>query len=142
MIRPPIVARLWYVLGAIGFALMAAGLTARRNGFGPLFVFTVAFPTMLVACIAALDLITEEGVATFRAWLLAGVFVPVAAVIGFLGTGSLINLILTGHWGPHPLFLLEVLVGSMITVPVGLAGHVLLRWLIKARFRPSQTTSR
>ena len=122
--------------------MIAAGLTARRNGFGPLFVFTVVFPTALVACVAALELIAEDSVATLRAWLLAGVLVPVAAVIGFLETRSLVNLILTGHWGTHALFWLAVIVGAMITIPVGLVGHVLLRWLIKARFYPSKATSR
>jgi hypothetical protein len=141
MIRRAIVARLWYVLGAIAFALIAAGLTARRNGFGPLFVFTVVFPTALVACVASLELISENSVATLRAWLLAGVLVPVVAVIGFFETSSVVNLILTGYWSTHALFWLAVMVGAMITTPVSLVGHLLLRWLIKARFYPSKTTS-
>src|SRR5512147_1871039 len=124
------VVRAWYVVGAICFALIATALTRVRVDlvrFGPL--LQVLLPTVLVAFLASMVLISPTRLASLSAWVLAGVLVPMGAVVGYFSPMFLFNPI-----GSAGLFLVFVAAGSMIVVPVGVVGHLLLRFLIARRF--------
>jgi hypothetical protein len=124
------VVRAWYVAGAICFALIAAALTRARVDllrFGPL--LQVLLPTVLVAFLASIVLISSTRLASLSAWVLAGVLVPMGAVVAYFSPMFLFN-----PMGNAELFLMLVAAGSMIVVPVGVVGHLLLRFLIARRF--------
>ncbi len=114
-------------------------ITARVNSFGPLFVLSVVASTAVVAAIASLGLLAAARVAPVSAWLLAGVLVPVAAVFGFLGTTMVVGRMLAGTWSTVMMSGLIIAVALTITVPLGIFGHLLLRWLIKSLFYSSRS---
>jgi hypothetical protein len=103
------------------FALVATSLTrARSDMSSPTLLAQVLVPTVLTASVASRVLICASGLAGLKKWVLAGVLVPVGAVTGFF----------LPFVGLGVLFLMFVLVGSVIAVPIGLAGHLLLRHLL------------
>jgi len=105
------------------FALVATALTrARSDMFSPALLAQVLVPTVLVAFAASTALISATGLASVGRWALAGVLVPIGAVSGFFSP------FLLGPGGG--LFLMFVAAGSAIAVPVGVVGHLLLRYLI------------
>jgi hypothetical protein len=113
-------------------------ITAQIVSFGFLFVFSVLVPTVVVAAIASFTLVSAARMAGLWAWLLSGVLVPVAAAFGFLGTTILAGRILDGHWNAVVMPGQIIAVAVTITVPLGLVGHLLLRWLIKSLFYSSR----
>jgi hypothetical protein len=130
-----LLARIDYVGGACLFAVLAAALTRIRDSSGLVPVlFAVVLPTALVAIVASLKLIRPKGLAALGTWLICGVLVPIVAVVGFMEANFLQTFIDRGHMGPRHLYWVGVGVGALITVPVGLIGHVLLRWFISRRF--------
>ena len=131
------VARAVYVLGAVFFALVAASLTrARTDLLSPLALAQVLVPTLLVTVLASTVLISKNHLAATGKWALAGVLVPIGAVAGFFSPMFLLGPIRDGG-----LFLMFVAAGSMLTVPVGIIGHLLLRFLIARRFHSATGSS-
>jgi hypothetical protein len=126
-------ARIDYVGGACLFALVAAAITRIRDG-GLIAGMFVVVPTALIAVVASVKLIRPEGPAILGTWLICGLVVPILAVVGFMEAGYLHTFIASGHTGSRNLYWVAVAVGALITVPVGLIGHVLLRLWITRRF--------
>ena len=130
-----LLARLDYVCGACCFALLAAALTRIRYSGDWQVLLTVVLPTALVATGASLKLIGPKGAAAPEMWLIAGALVPILAVIGFMEANFLETFIARGHWRHRgSLYWPAVAIGALVTVPVGLLGHLLLRWLVSRRF--------
>jgi hypothetical protein len=117
-------------------------ITAQIVSFGFLFVFSVLVPTAVVAAIASFRLVSAAGIAALWAWLLAGVLVPVVAAFGFLGTTILAGRVLDGQWNSVVMPGQIIAVAVTITVPLGIVGHLLLRWLIKSLFYSSRFPER
>jgi hypothetical protein len=136
--RKLIVSRLCYVLGGGIFASIALILT-RRVGYSLQFVSTILLMTTIVASVASSQLIRRDRVAGLPAWLLAGVLLPMVVAIGFPAVGYLVALIRWGYGSIAPMYWLTVSVAAAIAVPLGVVGHLLLRWLIKRRFYPPNT---
>jgi hypothetical protein len=130
-----LLARLDYVGSACCFALVAAASTRLRDTWDLWIPLTVVLPTALAAIAASLKLVRPNGVAAPTTWLIAGVVVPMVAVIGFMEANFLGTYIASGHTGPRANYWFAVVVGSMVTVPVGLLGHLVLRWVIGRRWR-------
>ena len=129
-----IVPRLCYVLGGGLFASIALILT-RRVGYSPQFVSTILLMTLIVASVASSQLIRGDRVAGLPAWWCAGVLVPMVVATGFPVVGYVVALIRWGYsGGVIPMYWFTVSVAAAIAVPLGVIGHLLLRWLIKARF--------
>jgi hypothetical protein len=133
--RDLLVARSLYVAGAIGFALLAALRTRLRNNFDLETASTIVLPTALVAAVAAPRLIVPGGLAPAGTWGAAAVVVPIAAVLGYFVTNSLIAYVLTGYGGGGSLFGLVLVVASVFTVPVSLAGHFVIRLILSRSFK-------
>ena len=130
-----LLARVDYVGGACLFAVLAAALTRIRDSWDLLAILlTVVLPTALVAIVASIKLVRPKGLAALGTWLICGVIVPIVAVVGFMEANYLQTFMARGHMGPRHLYWLAVGVGALITVPVGLIGHVLLRSFISRRF--------
>ena len=136
MMRGVTAARTVYVAGAIGFALFAVAIAADSYGSGPVVLFSAVFPTAILTSVVSLKLISPSRIATLRAWLLAGVVVPTIAVFAFFETSNLVGRVLTGFWSQRILYWFNVEFAMIITVPLAILGHLLLRWLIKAWFDP------
>jgi hypothetical protein len=135
MNRSLLAPRLWYVVGAIATATIAAALTSRRDGFSVWLLATIVVSTAMVASVASFALITRDGPARLGQWLLAGFLVPILAVIGFLETNFVIGWILHGSdGGIRALYWASVTVGSMITIPMGVVASIVLLWAIRKRF--------
>ena len=130
-------ARGWYLLGAGVFALLAVAITGERTQLAnPRFLFDVLLPTLVVSFAASVVLITSTRVASLISWLVAGVLVPIASLAGYLVPSRL-----AGPLGFNDLAWFELAIGSIFTVPVGLIGHLVLRWFIKRRFSSPTSTS-
>ena len=142
MTRKLIVSRLCYVLGGGIFASIALVLT-RRVGYGAQFVSMILLMATFVAFLASSPLIRRDRVAGLPAWLLAGVLVPLVVAIGFPVVGYLVALIRWRDKTIWPMYAamywLAVSVAATVAVPLGVVGHLLLRWLIKRRFYPPNT---
>ncbi|HUQ53732.1 MAG TPA: hypothetical protein VM692_16000, partial [Gammaproteobacteria bacterium] len=123
-------ARVDYVGGACLFALLAAATTRISDSSVGYALLAVVLPTALVAIVASRKLIQPQGIAALGTWLVCGVLVPIVVVIGFMEANFLQTWIVNGHARARSLYWVSVAVGALITVPVGLVGHVLLRWLI------------
>jgi hypothetical protein len=130
MIRSVTKARACYLLGAVVFALVAVAVTrARFDMLNPRFLFDVLLPTLVVSFVACFMLVGVKRVAGVVAWAIAGVLVPIGSVAGYL-----VPIQLEGPLGFGELAWFELAVASIITVPVGLVGHFVLRWIIRRRF--------
>jgi hypothetical protein len=130
MIRSVGTARLWYLAGAIVFALVAVALTrARGDLLNPWFLIGVLTPTLAVSTIASLFLISTSRIANVTLWILAGVFVPLGSVVGYF-----VPIFLMSPTGLGEFEVFVLVATSIITAPVGVCGHLLLRWLINRRF--------
>src|SRR5688572_25757684 len=124
------IARVWYVGGAVAFALVAIALTRARGDLrDATFLCQVLIPTVLVACCTSLLLISSGRIASTRAWVLAGVLVPVCSLIGFFAP-----IAITSPVGVQGLGLPILLMASIVIVPVGVAGHLLIRSIVVKRF--------
>jgi len=126
--------RVDYVCGACCFAVVAAGLTRIRYSWDWHVLLSIVLPTALVAIGASLKLIGPKGPASTKTWLVAGTFVPIVAVVGFLEANFLETFIVSGRVHRGSLYLLALGIGAIVTVPIGLLGHLLLRWLVSRRF--------
>lgn len=133
MSRQVLLARLDYIFAACCFALLAAAVTKLRSDLSSwLTLLAIVLPTGFVAGIASSRLVRRNHVAALRSWIVAGVLVPIAAVVGFMEATFLVER-QTGS-EEQRLYLSAVAVGALIAVPVGLAGHLLLRRWIKSRY--------
>jgi hypothetical protein len=97
-------------------------------------LLAVVLPTALVGRVASFKLIRPDGPAALSVWLACGILVPIVAVVGFMEANFLQSFIARGHTGYRGLYWVGVAAGALVTVPVGLVGHVLLRRLISRRF--------
>jgi hypothetical protein len=126
-------ARLCYLLGAVAFALIAVAITrARADLLDPRFLVDVLSPTIAVSLVACFFVVGPARVASFPIWLLAGVLVPIGSVVGYL-----VPVHLAADFRVNELLWFEIVVASLITVPVGLVGHLVLWLLMRRRFSSS-----
>jgi hypothetical protein len=124
------IARVWYVGGSVVFALVTVALTRAQGGLrDAAFLVQVLAPTMLVACYASSVLISSDRVAGVRDWVLAGVLVPIGALIGFLAP-----LALARPQGLGSLGVPMLVIGSIVVVPAGVVGHLVIRAIVAQRF--------
>ena len=102
----------------------------------------IVVPTAAVAYVFSLWLIRPRKLAPMWQWVLAGILIPIISVIGFWETLYLVERITTGHEPLRYLYVLMVLVGSTVTVPFGVLGILVIRWLISRRFALRSDRSR